>query len=125
MQNRHLMSQTRRMRHFARIANCRVRLAWFNKRLLCVIQAGGGGMKKNFTYMKYSPEKMHTAENRGGKYTQGKQTNTPKMKHAPVNSRIRTRFQSLPSGDRFWCSKTPLTCGRKANTENTKISRYV
>ena len=41
-------------------------------------------MKKNFTYMKYSPEKMHTAENRGGKYTQGKQTNTPKMKHAKV-----------------------------------------
>ena len=72
------------MRHFARIANCRVRLAWFNKRLLCVIQAGGGGMKKNFTYMKYSLEKMHTAENRGGGEIHTRQTNKhPKNETCP------------------------------------------
>ena len=99
------MSQTRRMRHFARIANCRVRLAWFNKRLLCVMQAGGGGMKKNLTYMKYSPEKMHTAENRGGKYTQGKQINTPKMKHAPVTVEPGLVFKVFPLGIVFGARK--------------------
>ena len=67
---------------------------------------------------------MHTAKNRGKKYTQDKQINTQKMKHAPVNRRSRTRFQNLPSGDRFWCPKKPFTCERKANTENTEISRY-
>ena len=41
-------------------------------------------MNKNFTYMKYSPEKKHTAETGGKKYTQDKQTNTQKMKHAPT-----------------------------------------
>ena len=84
------MSQARRMRHFARIANCRVRLAWFMNCRLCVIQAEGGGgraegeMNKNFTYMKYSPEKKHTAETGGKKYTQDKQTNKhPKTETCP------------------------------------------
>ena len=68
------MSQARRIRHFARIANCRGRLAWFMKHLLCVMQAGGREgegeeMNKNFTYMKYSPEKMHTAEKREKTHT--------------------------------------------------------
>jgi len=124
VQNRHLMSQARRMR---RIANCRVRLAWFINRLLCVMQAGVGGRwtKISHTWNIHLKKCIQPKQGERSTHKTNKQTNTQKMKHASVNRRSRTRFQNLPSGDRFWCSKTPLTCGRKANTENTKISRYV
>lgn len=44
---------------------------------------------------------MHTVKTGEKIHTQDKQTNTQKMKHAPVKSRGRTAFQNLHSGDRF------------------------
>lgn len=87
MQNRHLMRQARRMRHFARIANCRVRQAWFMKPLLCVMQAGGGGGGGEGTKISHIRNihlKKCIKPKQGKKYTQDKQTNTQKMKHAPT-----------------------------------------
>ena len=58
-------------------------------RRLCVIQAGGGGEGRGGNEQKFHIYEIFTwkkaySRNRGKKYTQDKQTNTQKMKHAPT-----------------------------------------